>query len=64
MDDSDPFGKKDSFKAIHDSFIQSEDYKKSLEKLDENITKHGENFQIYFMIIHFYVLLKIGKLLH
>ena len=38
MDGSDPFGKKDLFKAIHDSFIQSEDYKNSLEKLDENIS--------------------------
>ena len=41
MDGSDPFWKKNLFKAIHDSFIQSEDYKKSLEKLDENIIKEN-----------------------
>ena len=37
------FGKKDLFEAIHDSFIQSEDYKKSLEKLDENIIKENSD---------------------
>jgi len=41
MDGSEPFGKKDLFKVIHDSFIQSEDYQKSLEKLDENIIKEN-----------------------
>ena len=28
-----PFGKKDFFKKIYDSFVNSENYKKSLEKL-------------------------------
>ena len=34
---SEPYGKKDLFKMIHDHFIQSEDYKNSLKKLDENL---------------------------
>ena len=34
---SEPFGKKDLFKMIHDFFVQSEDYKNSLKKLDENL---------------------------
>ena len=44
MDGSEPFGKKDLFKVIHDSFIQSEDYQKSLEKLDENILSVEKSF--------------------
>ena len=36
-DGSEPFGKKDLFKIIHDYFVQSEDYQNSLKKLDENL---------------------------
>ena len=36
-----PFGKKDLFQKIHDFFIESDDYKKSLEKLDKE--KINEN---------------------